>query len=327
MGRKGEFYGQYIISFSPFGIRRIDRDLRLGFSYEEDTHFHITYVICRCAGMTDAESLKVAAVDEGMDDSKGTVANGGILGIIPNIREESLWHALDEGGEMGATGIVRRKDELFKAALFRPTTDSKLFCLGVFFHYQGDTWAHRHHYDGNVNSHSGYTTYWTPVGHARHGHQPDRPPFDPVCAVQNFEDGLKYAVKFVHLGLNRTPNLFFDGFQPIGTRATIDTNWAKNGPFFLLLSVYGKPKSPQKIITELIRTQISCYDSHPDVVYLGRHTADQVAFELVRRKLNTTLARYAGDIGYSIVIPTQAAKEALGFQNLATDAILAGMQQ
>lgn len=36
-------------------------------AYEEDTHFQVTYLVCRVAGLTDAEALTVAAVDPRME--------------------------------------------------------------------------------------------------------------------------------------------------------------------------------------------------------------------------------------------------------------------
>lgn len=71
-------------------------------AYEEDTHFLMTYVMLKSVGYSHTEALFVAAVDHGMDDFKGVVANGGILGIdiIPNVPEESLWHALDKWGSI-----------------------------------------------------------------------------------------------------------------------------------------------------------------------------------------------------------------------------------
>src|SRR3954447_23908256 len=82
-------------------------------AYEEDTHFLMTFVACRAAGFTQEEALTVAAVDQGMDDSPGAVANGGVGGAIPNVTEEWLWHALDRLGAMGAQGVLRRKQHLW----------------------------------------------------------------------------------------------------------------------------------------------------------------------------------------------------------------------
>ena len=178
------------------------------FAYEEDTHFIMTYVLLRSAGFTDKDALLVAAVDQGMDDSPETVANGDVgtvSGVYTNIDEEWIWHALDSAGIITAKGIVARKDLLFNMALLQSNYRNKLILLGVFFHYQQDTWAHRHHYGigplakrkSNHLSYDAYTTYNTPTGHAKDGHMPDRPPFDPVCALMCLEDGIHYAKRFL----------------------------------------------------------------------------------------------------------------------------------
>src|SRR5688572_3750425 len=69
------------------------------FGYEEDTHFQMTYVICRSVGFTADEALIVAAVDQGMDDSKDVVANGGFGGMIPHVEQEWMWHVLHLKGK------------------------------------------------------------------------------------------------------------------------------------------------------------------------------------------------------------------------------------
>ena len=164
------------------------------FAYDEDTHFLMTYVLLRSAGFKDKDALLVAAVDQGMDDSPETVANGNVgpvSGVYPNVDEEWIWHALDSAGKMTATGILARKEQLFSLAFLQSNYRNKLILLGIFFHYQQDTWAHRHHWgigplgkwDKNHLSYDAFTTYNTPTGHARDGHMPDRPPFDPVCAL------------------------------------------------------------------------------------------------------------------------------------------------
>ena len=88
------------------------------FAYEEDTHFLMTYVICKSVGLTHEEALTVAAVDQGMDDSTRTNAHDGGK---PQIEEEWRWHALDLNGNMNASGIVAHRDLLFKEALYYHT--------------------------------------------------------------------------------------------------------------------------------------------------------------------------------------------------------------
>ncbi len=292
------------------------------FAYEEDTHFLMTFVACRAAGFTHEEALTVAAVDQGMDDSPGTVANKGLGGAEPQVTEEWLWHALDRLGNMGPKGLLRRKEHLWQVALTRGTPKEKLIHLGVFFHYQQDTWAHRHHYEGKPHSRDAFTTYNTPVGHARHGHQPDRPPFDPVAAFLALEDTFTYAREFVIKGLGRKPNPFFkDGIKPF-TGAVQDNSWQdpRKGKFFHMLG--GQPKALQQaFLVELIQAQIGAYTVSTDAnpFFAGRETADEVEFETARRALQSISDKYADHLGYSgFPIPSKADKQKMGFGNLTT---------
>src|SRR5205807_1231958 len=120
----------------------------------------------------------------GMDDSNGTLAN---IGATPQTTEEQLWHALPADGKTAT--VLARKELLFTNALNMPRGQKQLQYLGVFYHYQQDTWAHRHHPNSDATN---FTTYSVPLGHALDGHQPDRPPFDPVCALRCLEDGIRY---------------------------------------------------------------------------------------------------------------------------------------
>src|SRR5205085_11347711 len=130
------------------------------------------------------EALTVAAVDQGMDDSDSTNAHDGAK---PQALEEWLWHALDKDGNMHAAGILQRRDALFDQALNERDPKIRLIRLGIFFHYQQDTWAHRHHERDDHLSRDGYMTFDTPAGHAAFGSQPDRPPLDPVAALMSLE--------------------------------------------------------------------------------------------------------------------------------------------
>ena len=128
---------------------------------EEDTHFLMTYVICKSVGFTHEEALTVAAVDQGMDDSVRVNAHDRGR---PQIEEEWRWHALDKNGKMRAAGIIARRDQLFKEAVEESDPHNKLIRLGIFFHYQQDTWAHRHHDKKNHLSRDKFTTFNTPAG-------------------------------------------------------------------------------------------------------------------------------------------------------------------
>ncbi len=248
-------------------------------AYEEDTHFTLTYVLCRAVGLTDGEALVVAAHDQGMDDSPGTVANGGVGGVIPNIAEEHLWHSIPQDGQ--AASVLARKSALWSAVLQEQSAELRLKRLGVFFHYQQDTWAHRHHPNHHATT---FRAYQVPVGHALHGHQPDRVPFDPVCALRCLEDSISYARQFVRL-LNRTPNPFFENYTP--ARGEVETNWPdrRRGAFFNQL--VSDPSTPAHLlVTDLIRSQVDSYttsiDANPN--FVGRYTADEAVYERVRER-------------------------------------------
>lgn len=297
-------------------------------AYEEDTHFLITYVICRATGFTHQEALTVAAVDQGMDDSTGTVANGGPSGIIPNIPEESLWHALDKDGQMGPKGVLARKQYLFKVAESQTTPQDKLLYLGVFFHYQQDTWAHRHHYDGNPHSVDAYTTYNTPLGHARHGHQPDRPPFDPMCAYSSLEDGFNMARIFLKDALGREPDPFFASYQPYSGAFQWDA-WPddRNGKYFHTLGYRDATATPaQAFLCRLIQAQINAYTSSSDANpnFFLRKTADEANFETVRSALQG-VCNNTPNLSGKITIPSRQDKKDQKFGNLTTSGLAAAL--
>jgi hypothetical protein len=315
------------------------------FAYEEDTHFQMTYVICRSVGFTHDEALIVAAADQGMDDSPGLVANGGPGGVIPNVDEEWKWHALDgygytQGGTMKTAGVLARRDQFFQEALSEPGYYNKLVRLGVFFHYQQDTWGHRHHYsnaifppgtaskdyDPNHLSPDNYITYNTPTGHAPDGHAPDRPPFDPVAAVYNLENGIVYARTFLKQALGREPGTFLANYTPQGGQD--DGNWSdsKKGAYFHQISLSGAaPNSARAYVLNLIRAQIDIYGTSisPNPRYTPRYTPDEANLDSNRAALNKVAKdfepyRSAGIANATINIPTTADKVAAGFTNLTT---------
>lgn len=295
------------------------------FAYEEDTHFQMTYVICRSVGFTHGEALIVAAVDQGMDDSPGTVANGGIGSLIPNVPEEWKWHALDLNGEMGASGVLARKKKLFQDALDETTARNKLIRLGVFFHFQQDTWAHRHHYESNHLSPVNYTTYNTPFGHAYDFNQPDRPPFDPVAALMNLEDGIDNARRFLKQGLGREPGGFLADYTP--QEGSEDSGWSKDGKYFHQISLAGAaPNSARSYLLNLIRAQIDQYTSSKDPLFFGNQTAKQADLNKMRAALENVCKdferfRGAGIPDPAITIPTSEVKDSMGFYVLTSAAL------
>jgi hypothetical protein len=285
------------------------------FPYEEDTHFLITYITLRAAGFTDSEALTVAAVDQGMDDSDSTNAHDGAK---PQALEEWLWHALDKDGNMHAAGILQRRDALFDQALNERDPKIRLIRLGIFFHYQQDTWAHRHHERDDHLSRDGYMTFDTPAGHAAFGSQPDRPPLDPVAALMSLEDGIAYASDFLSRAMGRTPNRFFKNYVRAGGK--IDANWkdGKQGKFFNQIDVSGLlPNSPQLFLASLIRAQITAYPQSrsPHPAFFGKQTADRIDFTVARTALQKAYDDFAPTLGPAI-LPTQQQKVSQGFTNM-----------
>jgi len=285
-------------------------------AYEEDMHFQLTYVLCRAAGLTAPEALKVAAVDQGMDDSIYVTATSFKDGILYNEEAEWKWHALDLGGRMEAKGIVARKDELFKIALTRGTDADKLFCLGVFFHYQQDTWSHRHHYDGGEHSYDRYTTYNTPHGHFIDGHLPDRLPYDPVAALMCLEDGLKYLNRFVVEGLHRQPRPFLRDYVSKG--GSVLANWqiSKAGEYFNTLTEDGGYLTPRRFLIDLVRVPVFYYPATKDI--WGNSVPDEIGYDDCRRVLQNLCNNFRPEIGEDIVIPPKQTKINEGYFVLKT---------
>ncbi len=266
------------------------------FAYEEDTHFQMTYVMCRSVGFTADEALIIASADQGMDDSPGVVAASDSRIPVPHSDAEWMWHALDKDGTMGPRGIIERKEILFEDALRELGFRNKLIRLGMFFHYQQDTWAHRNHYDTTAtlvtaryeNNHlspNSYLTYKTPDGHIRHGHAPDRPPFDPAAALKSLEEGITYANRFLREALGRNPGSFLANYTPQDGRD--DDGWTspKKGQFFHQIEQSAPdPRSARSYLQNLIRTQIDAYTTSisPDLLFTGRFTPDLADLNITR---------------------------------------------
>lgn len=320
------FILRIFLGFRPVAVLGMAAVLMLffaapAFSYEEDTHFIITYVLCRSAGFEHDEALTVAAVDQGMDDSKDVNAHNG---AIPQIAEEWLWHALDRNGEMQAAGIVARRDELFKAALDETDPRVRLVRLGIFFHYQQDTWAHRHHDDANHLSPNNFTTFNTPEGHGPWGSKPDRPPLDPVAALSSLEDGIVYAETFLKRALNRKPVKFLAGYRPSG--GSVDPHWKdkRRGKFFNRLSTKGlKADSPHMYLKTLINAQIEAYTRKRDYnpFYAPKKTPNRADLAKVRENLQEICDKFEKLLG-KIEIPTEEDKVAQGFTEMTTAGLL-----
>ncbi len=289
-------------------------------AYEPDTHFQMTYAICCAAGFNPDEALQIAAADEGVDESSDCLANGGLGGVIPNVRQEWLWHAFDHDGRMGPQGVVARKERMFHAAETAP--GHPLVLLGVFFHYQQDTWAHRHHYDRGNLSYDRWTTYNTPFGHAKDVHQPDRPPFDPVCALLCLEDTLHYAQMYLTDVLHRPQRPFLANYRP--SPETTQAGWSENGPYFHQLAINGAPGSPRRFLIDLIRTQIAVYDKSIDARWGLHKTADIIDgrkdLGKMASKLTWACGLYSAPLGIAINVPAEV--HGLALHNLTTDGLI-----
>ena len=291
-------------------------------AYEEDTHFLMTYVICRSAGLTEDEALIVAAVDQGMDDSKDT--NAIEFTVVPNRLEQWLWHAIDKGGDMKAAGILGRRDALFNDAVNDRDARNRLIRLGIFFHFQQDSWAHREHERSNHDSRTDYTPVTTPEGHGiKWGYQSDRPPYDPATALLSLEDGMIYASDFLRRAIGREPNAFFRDYKPAG--GSIDEAWTRKSEFFNQIDIAGiTPGSARRFLAELIRAQIETYDSSRGT--LGTRwklelTAKEGNLGKVARALETVCDRFKSSVG-TIRLPSQQQKKAKGFDKMTTIGLL-----
>jgi hypothetical protein len=294
--------------------------VQAAFGYEPDTHFQMTYVICRVAGFTAPEALQIASADQGMDDSPDCLANGGIGGIIPNVQQEWLWHAFDHDGKMGPKGVLDRKERMFHAAETAP--GHSLVLLGVFFHYQQDTWAHRHHYDKHNLSYDTWTTYNTPFGHAKDVHQPDRPPFDPVCALICAEDMLRYAHSYLADVLHRPQGKFLANYVP--SQETTQAGWSENNDYFHQLAINGAPGSPRRFLIDLIRTQIAAYSKSVDPRWGLHKTSDIMSDARITERLNWCCGLYKAQLGTDDlpVVPLQAARYSQHCDHMTTDGLI-----
>jgi len=311
-----------------------------GFAYEEDMHFHMTYAILRAVGFPPAEALRVAAVDQGMDDSPGTVANGGLGGVIPNITEEWQWHALDKGGKMKAEWILRRKEMLFYATVTTRDPQAKLFLLGVFFHYEEDTWAHRHHVEGDIHNgikpakrdryahtYDQFITYNTPFGHAPAMNQPDRSPFDPICAYLCLDDMVKYATKFLTEVLGRSVSPFMADYV-CPSNLQEDGSYPRTSAYFHQLAPVGATGSAQKFLAELVRANVDKHGWSADPFYGFHKTADKMSFEAGASVIDQVcqMPEFKATLG-SITAPSKADKKGQGFQTLTSAIINAHLRR
>lgn len=254
------------------------------YGYDPDTHYQVTYVMCRAAGLNHNDALTVAQCDQGMDDSEGTLAN---IGAVPHPLEEGLWHALPVSSDPNL--VLARKEDLFLRAVNMPDRLRKLQYLGVFFHYQQDTWAHRVH----PNSHAtDFIPYFQPVGHALMGHQPDRPPFDLVCALRCLEEGIGYVRRFMVQGLKEIPSNFFDNYSP--AMGEVDNSWSGQGKFIHQIRI-DNSNTAHQFTTSLIRAQIDSYTNGIELGnpnYTGFFTSNEAIYGTVRDNFQRVCAQF-----------------------------------
>jgi hypothetical protein len=310
-------------------------------AYEDDTHYLMTYVICRTVGFTHDEALYVAAADVAMDDRDNTVAAGsfdtpGSSSFYPHVDAQWMWHAIDpRGWGWNPPDTLRQKNLLFQLALdkwldpslLNPNPDPKeisaqvkerLLWLGVFFHYQQDTWAHRR--PNEWDTRTKFQAYQTPFGHVgavywgpfplaivspaaaivlaaataserdeRYTiHNQDLPPWHPLAALRNLEDGIIYAGFFLKAVLNRPPNRFFVNFEIGQGKDRNDLTWPKRSAQFNQLSSVAKTDAG-KYLEALIRAQIDTYGKNTDGT-----AQENNSLEEVRKAFAKVWQEYAG---------------------------------
>jgi hypothetical protein len=199
-----------------------------------------------------------------------------------------------------------------------------LIRIGIFFHYQQDTWAHRHHEKSNHLSRNAFTTFNTPTGHGPWGSKPDRPPLDPVAALMSLEDGVVFAVDFLRRGLGREPNPFLADYKPEG--GIVHKKWKdkRNGKFFRQLDLSSaKPGSARLYLQSLIAAQIDAYKQSTDnnPFYFRRKTPDYLDFNSARSALQKVCDLFRSSVG-PITVPSEQEKRAQGFTNMTTQGLL-----
>ncbi len=299
-------------------------------AFEDDTHYILTYVICRTVGFTEEEALYVALCNVAMDDSDSLVAAGSApgaeSGIQAHVDNEWMWHAIaptdwNKNRLQSTSDILKQKNLLFQIALdkwlnldlkddiglkgddgvrsWQPSPEQqkeRLFWLGVFFHYQQDTWAHRRavelfgdgdarlgHPKPSADTRKEWESYTTPFGHVvtMDGfstiHEQDRPPWNPMGALRNLEDGILYARTFLSKLPNPQPNvnpyrqtnIFFttSPFNPNGPGYRLeiapwkerrDQAWPRSKPLFNQITLEARSDAG-RYLEELIRAQIDLY--------------------------------------------------------------------
>ena len=196
-----------------------------------------------------------------------------------------------------------------------PDRVRKLQYLGVFFHYQQDSWAHRVHQNSDATN---FTPYFQPLGHFVMGHQPDRPPFDPVCALRCLEEGIGYVRTFMTRALGGTPNATFDNYSPAA--GVVDEGWRGKGKFVHQL-VVDPSSSGHRFVTSLIRAQVGAYTNGLELgnpSFAGFYTSNEAVYGTMRSALTGACS--------SNGIPVNIPDEFIPLSTLTTPIILSGAQ-
>lgn len=278
-------------------------------AYEPDTHFLMTLAVCRASGLSNEDATTVARYDEGMDDSEAVSATSASTIPLPHVTEESAWHSIPEHGTVAEEKA--RETALWSQVLSERDTQTQLRRLGVFFHYQQDTWAHRHHRSSGGlllenPSPTDYDPYTTPLGHAADGHKPDRTPFGPITALRSFEETASYARQFVALRHGTVPAIW-NGYTPAKgayvSPSELSGDWKKwHGPYFNKLAPDDSTPA-HRLVTDLLRAQASAYtaDLNSGPAYLPYYTPKEADYATVRA--NMLVAWAQNNVGFDLAIP------------------------
>ena len=189
-----------------------------------------------------------------------------------------------------------------------PQQNVRLFWLGVFFHYQQDTWAHRR-LNRYANTRKKWNSYSSPNGHVGimdgldTAHEQDRPPWNPMTALRNLEDGIIYARSFLQIVLDRQPNQFFTSMEIAPWTERKDQNWKRKNRLFNQISLEAKTDAG-KYLEELIRAQIDVYTN--GTMTSGIYTADEANLEKVFDAFATVWKKYQNKLKLDGDFPHQS---------------------
>lgn len=168
-------------------------------AYDKDTHFNLTYTMCRVNGMSAAEALQVASGDQGMDDNDSVVAS---LDVPMNY----LWHSLEDSQ-------AKATDRL--GLLWTRAVDSKdPVKLGQYLHFAQDYFSHRKKSPAPLSAN--WEPYGPTIGHGLDGHNPDCVAFDIPRAKAMAHLSMEKIRQFMKDVMHRTvPTRGVDSIDPV----------------------------------------------------------------------------------------------------------------